>query len=166
MRSHVTDRDCLCHLTGISSRNDSARIDAKIDRRQNHSWKPNLTRLRLTARLGATSNPLNLHGAARNLTCFLLLGRKSALYCPMNLTPDPHGQAALMLCEGALLLLIEKGIINKDQAADLIEGIIEVKREIAGVSESVVVSMESITLLRTVARSISAAAGPIRTAAS
>ena len=84
----------------------------------------------------------------------------------MNLTPDPHGQAALMLCEGALLLLIEKGILNKDQAADLIEGIIEVKLEIAGVSESVVVSMESISLLRTVARSISAAAGPIRTAAS
>lgn len=74
----------------------------------------------------------------------------------MELTPDPHGQAALMLCEGLMLLLIEKGIIDKDQAADVIEGVIEVKQEIASVSESVVVSVASITLLRTVARSIAA----------
>ena len=84
----------------------------------------------------------------------------------MDLKPDPHGQAALMLCEGALLLLIEKGIINKVEAADLIEGIIDVKQEIAGVRESVVVSLVSITLLQAVARSISVAAGPDRAAAS
>ncbi|HTI03373.1 MAG TPA: hypothetical protein VL752_20700 [Acidisoma sp.] len=84
----------------------------------------------------------------------------------MEMTPDPHGQAALMLCESVLLLLIDKGVIDKDQAADAIDGVIEVKQEIAGVSESVVVSLESITLLRTIARSISAAADPERAAMS
>ena len=84
----------------------------------------------------------------------------------MELKPDPHGQAALMLCESVLLLLVEQGIIDKVQAFDAIEGVIEVKQEMAGVSESVVVSLASITLLRAVARSISAAAGPARTAAS
>jgi hypothetical protein len=80
----------------------------------------------------------------------------------MELEPDPHGQAALMLCESLLLLLIEKGIIDKDQAADAIGGVIEVKKEIAGVTESVVVSLASITLLQAIARSVLAAAGPGR----
>jgi hypothetical protein len=84
----------------------------------------------------------------------------------MDLAPDPHGQAALMLVEGVLLLLIEKGIIDKVQAADAIDGVIEVKKEIAGVSESVVVSLASITLLQAVARSVLAAAGPAHSAAS
>jgi hypothetical protein len=78
----------------------------------------------------------------------------------MELTPDPHGQAALMLCDGLMLLLVKKGLIDKDQVTDLIEGIIEIKQEIAGVSESVVVSVASVALLRAVARSISASAGP------
>ena len=94
------------------------------------------------------------------------MSHEVALYCSMELKPDPHGQAALMLCESVMLLLIEKGTIDKYQAADLIEGVIEVKQEIARVSESVVVSLASIALLRAVARSISAAASPERAAAS
>ena len=78
----------------------------------------------------------------------------------MDLIPDPHGQAALMLCESVLLLLIEKGVIKKDETTELIEGVIEVKQEIAGVRENVVVSLASIVLLRAVARSISASASP------
>ena len=78
----------------------------------------------------------------------------------MDRTPDPHGQAALMLCDGLMLLLIETGVIDKERAIEVIEGIIEVKQEIAGVSESVVVSMASISLLRAIGRSISAAASP------
>ena len=80
-----------------------------------------------------------------------------ALYCPMTLTPDPHGQAALMLCESLMLLLVERGVIGKDQAANAIDGIIEVKREIAGKRESVVVSVASIALLQDVAQSVAAA---------
>lgn len=65
-----------------------------------------------------------------------------------------------MLCDGLILLLVENGVIDKDRIADVIDGIIEVKQEIAGVRESVVVSVASIALLRAVARSISASAGP------
>ena len=78
----------------------------------------------------------------------------------MTSPPDPHGQAALMLCEGLALLLIEEGILRKDGVADAIEGIVEVKQEIAGVSEDVVISMTSIGLLQGVARSIAAAPAP------
>ncbi len=94
------------------------------------------------------------------------IGRGAALFCPMETNPDPHGQAALMLCEGLMLLLVEKGVIDKSRVADVIDGVIEVKQEIAGVRESVVVSVTSIALLQAVARSISAAAGPDRLTAS
>ena len=75
----------------------------------------------------------------------------------MNLTPDPHGQAALMLCESLMVLLVEEGILRKEQCIEAVEGVVEVKQEIAGTSESVVVSMASISLLRAVAQSVSAA---------
>jgi len=78
----------------------------------------------------------------------------------MTLTSDPHGQAALMLCESLALLLVEKDILPKSQVVEAINGIIEVKEEIAGVSESVVVSIVSIGLLRNIAQSIAAAAVP------
>jgi hypothetical protein len=83
-----------------------------------------------------------------------------ALCCPMQPDPDPHGQAALMLCDGLMLLLIETGVIHKDRVADVIDGIIEVKQEMAGVRESVVVSVASIALLQAVARSLTAARAP------
>ena len=78
----------------------------------------------------------------------------------MTMPPDPHGQAALMLCESLALLLVENGILPKSQVVEAIDGIIEVKEEIAGVSESVVVSIVSIGLLRNIAQSIVAAAVP------
>lgn len=78
----------------------------------------------------------------------------------MKLNPDPHGQAALLLVESLLLLLIEKGVVRKEQVVEAIDGAIEVKQEIAGASESVVVSIVSIGLLRAVAQSLSAADDP------
>ncbi len=74
--------------------------------------------------------------------------------------PDPHGQAALMLCESLALLLVERGIISKQDVLNAIDGIIEVKKEIAGKRKSVVVSAASIILLRTLSQSFSAAALP------
>jgi hypothetical protein len=74
--------------------------------------------------------------------------------------PDPHGQAALMLCESLALILIGRGVVSKAQMDDAISGVIEIKREIAGTSESVVVSVASINLLQAVARSLSAAPEP------
>ncbi len=78
----------------------------------------------------------------------------------MTLTPDPHGQAALMLCEGLALLLIERGAITREEAVDVIDGLVELKHEMALTTESPVVSVASILLLQSVARSMSAAARP------
>ena len=69
-----------------------------------------------------------------------------------------------MLCESLALLLIDEGVLPKSQVIEAIDGIIEVKQEVAGVSESVVVSVASIGLLRTIARSINAASDPAPTA--
>lgn len=65
-----------------------------------------------------------------------------------------------MLCESVLILLVEGGTLGQDAVVDAIETVIDVKQEIAGVTESVVVSVASIGLLRGVARSISAATVP------
>lgn len=65
-----------------------------------------------------------------------------------------------MLCESVALMLIERGLIGKEQMLEAIGGVIEVKREMAGTDESVVVSVRSISLLQAVARSVSAAPDP------
>ena len=71
-----------------------------------------------------------------------------------------------MLVESILLLLVEKGVIQKDPVIEAIDGIVEIKQEIAGKSESVVVSIASIGLLRAVSVSLNAAVGPAGTVAS
>ena len=84
----------------------------------------------------------------------------------MTLTPDPHGQAALMLCESLAVLLVEGGTIPKEQIVEAIESAVEIKQEIAGTTERVVVSMVSIGLLRAVSQSVSAATAGKSTAVS
>ncbi len=71
-----------------------------------------------------------------------------------------------MLCESVALILIERGVIAKEQMLEAIGGVIDVKREMAGTDESVVVSVRSISLLQAVARSLSAAPDPLRQIAS
>ena len=65
-----------------------------------------------------------------------------------------------MLYEALALLLIERGILAKAEIVEIIQGVIEVKQEIAGVTESVVVGVVSIGLLQTIARSLSATRAP------
>ena len=67
-----------------------------------------------------------------------------------------------MLCESLLLLLVGEGVIQKDTAVDVIGGVIELKQEMAGVDERVVVSLASIALLRAIVRSLALASGPDR----
>lgn len=74
----------------------------------------------------------------------------------MQKDPDAHGQAALMLCETLMILLIERGVVPKALTLDAITDIIDVKQEIAGTTESVVVSLASIGMLRAIAQSLSA----------
>ena len=78
----------------------------------------------------------------------------------MKTDPDPHGQAALMLCESLVLSLIEQGTMTKAIAVETIDNIIDVKQTIAGDTESIVVSMTSIGLLRAVSQSVSASPLP------
>lgn len=61
-----------------------------------------------------------------------------------------------MLCESLALLLIEQGIVRKELVIEAIEGVIEIKREIAGTREPVVVSVASILLLQGILGSIGA----------
>ncbi|MGI4792756.1 MAG: hypothetical protein ACRYG8_01465 [Janthinobacterium lividum] len=79
---------------------------------------------------------------------------------PMTSAPDPHGQAALMLCESLAYLLIEQRLVGQQQVIDAIEGVIEVKQEMARVSEPVVVSITSILLLQDILNSIRAVPVP------
>lgn len=65
-----------------------------------------------------------------------------------------------MLCESLALLLVEQGVLSKSQIVDAIDGVLEVEEEMARENEDVVVSIVSIGLLRTIARSIAAAAIP------
>ena len=62
-----------------------------------------------------------------------------------------------MLCESFALLLVEQGIVRKQLVIEAIEGVIEIKREIAGTREPVVVSVASILLLRRILDSLAAA---------
>ena len=65
-----------------------------------------------------------------------------------------------MLCESLAHLLIAQGTLGREEVIDAIDGVIEVKQEIAGTSESIVVSVASIVLLRAVSQSLSAASVP------
>jgi hypothetical protein len=44
---------------------------------------------------------------------------------------DPHGQVAMMLCESLLHVLIEQGVLSRQQAIEAIEGIAELLAEAA-----------------------------------
>jgi hypothetical protein len=70
-----------------------------------------------------------------------------------------HGEAALMLCECLILLLIEKEVISKDEAGEVLDSVIEVSTEFAESSRAST-DVTSISLLLMIARSISAAADP------
>ncbi len=66
--------------------------------------------------------------------------------------PEPHGHAALLLCESLMITLVENGVITRENARDTVEHVVNVKRD------GVVVSMVSIGLLRGIERSLAAAA--------
>ena len=65
-----------------------------------------------------------------------------------------------MLCESLMLALIEQEVITKTSAVQTIDNVIDVKQAIAGDTESIVVSMTSIGLLRAVSQSMSASPAP------
>jgi len=64
-----------------------------------------------------------------------------------------------MLCECLILLLIEKGVISRDEASEVLDSVIEVSREVAESSQTDP-EATPIGLLVMIARSISAATNP------
>ena len=67
-----------------------------------------------------------------------------------------HGQAALMLVESVLLVLIEAGIVNKEQMLEAVETVISSKHSLADKEENRDVSAASIGLLSGIANSLRA----------
>lgn len=68
-----------------------------------------------------------------------------------------HGQAALTLMESVLLVLIEGGIVKKEQMIEAIETVISSKRALTDEEENHNVSAAAIGLLSGIANSLRAA---------
>jgi len=65
-----------------------------------------------------------------------------------KLEPDAHGQAALLLAESTLHMLIEVGVLNNAQAFDVVRTAAEVKLQVAhATGESAKRMQQSLTLL-------------------
>jgi hypothetical protein len=73
---------------------------------------------------------------------------------PPTRAPDPHGQAALMLCESLLYLLVEGGVIGKERAAEAIDAIIDLQREMIDNDEAADASRTALGLLQSIAQSL------------
>jgi hypothetical protein len=67
-----------------------------------------------------------------------------------------QGQAALMLVESVLLVLIEAGTVDKEQMLEAVETVISSKRAVADKEESRNVSQAAIGLLSGIANSLRA----------
>ncbi len=71
--------------------------------------------------------------------------------------PDAHGQAALLLTESLIHMLVERSIINNVDAVDVVRTAAEVKTEVAtAAGESARRMNESLTLLARMQRSFEA----------
>ena len=71
--------------------------------------------------------------------------------------PDAHGQAALLLVESLLHVLIEKALLTNSEATDAVECASGVKREVAAaIGESDATMQASLDLLSRIARSLRA----------
>ena len=69
--------------------------------------------------------------------------------------PDAHGQAALVLAESTLHLLVETGVLTRGQAVDAVQTAGSVKREWAEEAGEANATMNrSLSLLRQIERSI------------
>ena len=73
---------------------------------------------------------------------------------------DPYTQMSLRLCESLAYLLVDQGLVSKQQVINAIEDVIDVEREVAETSKPAVVSTTPIVLLQDILNSIRAAPEP------
>ena len=79
---------------------------------------------------------------------------KSVPAPPSKIEPDAHGQAALLLAESLIHMLVDQGILSLDQAVEVIQIAAEVKTEVAAAAgESKARMNESLALLANMSKS-------------
>jgi hypothetical protein len=67
---------------------------------------------------------------------------------PVSVEPDAHGQAALLLTESLIHMLVEQGVLTNLEAIEVVHTAAEVKVEVANaLGESAKRMNESLTLL-------------------
>ncbi len=67
---------------------------------------------------------------------------------PVVVEPDAHGQAALLLTESLIHMMVERGVITNTQAVEVVQIAAEVKVEVAtSAGESAKRIQESLALL-------------------
>ena len=80
---------------------------------------------------------------------------KSAPALRSKIEPDAHGQAALLLAESLIHMLVDQGILSLDQAVEVIQIAAEVKTEVAAAAgESKARMNESLALLANMSSSL------------
>jgi hypothetical protein len=72
------------------------------------------------------------------------------------IVPDPTGQASLMLCEALIHMLIEKGLLSKQEVSDVIAGVEEIAHEIDSRTEPDVIRQPTSGLLQAIRQSVQA----------
>jgi hypothetical protein len=68
------------------------------------------------------------------------------------MSPDPEGQASLMLCEGILHLLVEERVITKGRALEAINGVLELLRESEQIGQRRSTTCSAVSRLEAIAR--------------
>lgn len=75
--------------------------------------------------------------------------------------PDPHGQAALLLVESLIHVMVEKGLLTREEALDAVQTSTAVKTEIAKAdSEPRPIALASLALLKDICLSFDHLKGP------
>jgi hypothetical protein len=79
---------------------------------------------------------------------------RTVLAPPSKIEPDAHGQAALLLAESLIHMLVDHRILSLDQAVEVIQIAAEVKTEVAAAAgESKARMHESLALLANISNS-------------
>lgn len=70
--------------------------------------------------------------------------------------PEPSGQAALILCETLIHLLVEKGVLSKHEVCDVIAGAEEIAHEVESYPKAPVARGAVSSLLQAIRQSLEA----------
>ncbi|MEE8630762.1 MULTISPECIES: hypothetical protein [Methylobacterium] len=73
-----------------------------------------------------------------------------------------EAQAALMLVESLMLVLVEHGTVPAAELVEAVETVIETKRRLAAEGQEPEVATQAAALLTTIANSLAAAAAPAK----